>query len=375
MTHQFPGYGLFIGGFNGFSINQLHVIYYGLLWGGVRVRGCFRRWKQPLLRGEDWFFSVPVQHGFYSEEGATILRQYRVRMLSLFAIEVPAATAIFLSGQLQNLVWLILAMCILIHVNHVFSVNRAEQRAQKFATPGAEQPVSTIAISLKARRLRDFTNFKLEAAIAAISAAGLVWALRYYATAPEPRNLWIIFGTPLLLFYCQGGFLLAKVLIVAWRSPIPQVQAEEHIASREETRKFYLRTCDLGRINLAVTILFWPALLSAGPETREFAVKLWFAGSIVLGIVIAVWSEIKRKDMLKVTLRARPVKLPQFGGELGESSAPSDLWPLCYEPSAPTIILRSMRGYSLNLANRLTQLGAVYLAGLLALFVLIRFRL
>ena len=29
-----------------------------------RIKGIFRRWRQPLLRGPEWFFNVHVQEGF-----------------------------------------------------------------------------------------------------------------------------------------------------------------------------------------------------------------------------------------------------------------------------------------------------------------------
>lgn len=85
--------------------------------------------------------------------------------------------------------------------------------------------------------------------------------------------------------------------------------------------------------------------------------------------VLSVWVEIKRKKLLTVTLRARPVKLPNL---LGPSEAA--MWPLCYQPSVPMLVLKGARGYSLNLANTLNQIGAAYLAGLVALIVLVGLR-
>jgi hypothetical protein len=44
---------------------------------------------------------------------------------------------------------------------------------------------------------------------------------------------------------------------------------------------------------------------------------------------------------------------------------------MCYQPSAPMLILKGAHGYSLNLANTLTYIGAAYLAGLVVLFALL----
>ena|ERR1700691_1602965 len=71
--------------------------------------------------------------------------------------------------------------------------------------------------------------------------------------------------------------------------------------------------------------------------------------------------------LMPFALRARPVKLPDF---LHESDIAR--WPVCYQPSAPMLILKGAHGYSLNLANTLAHLGAAYLAGLAVLIVLLR---
>lgn len=67
---------------------------------------------------------------------------------------------------------------------------------------------------------------------------------------------------------------------------------------------------------------------------------------------------------VKVALRARPVKMPDF---LHESDIAR--WPICYQPTAPMLILKGAHGYSLNLANTLAHLGAAYVAGFVALIV------
>ncbi len=51
------------------------VVFYAMFW-PIRINGCVRRGRQPLLRGRDWFFDVRVEDGFYDGAGRTILRQY-----------------------------------------------------------------------------------------------------------------------------------------------------------------------------------------------------------------------------------------------------------------------------------------------------------
>ena len=107
-------------------------------------------------------------------------------------------------------------------------------------------------------------------------------------------------------------------------------------------------------------MLKWPIDgLSLGP--------IWLLGFLIIGIILGIWQEIRRKRMLVVTLRARPVNLPDL---LGKSEALR--WPVCYQPSAPMAVLKGVHGYSLNLANQFTQLGAAYVAGLVALLAVLR---
>src|ERR1051326_4906434 len=140
------------------SSNQFIVIFYLLCWGGARIRGCFRRWRQPLRRGPEWFFNTHVQPDFYTGVGKKILRGYWMRMLMTVVIEVPMAVAIFISGHYQYLMWLAAAMGVVVHINHVFSVDLAERQARKFLVPEDEQPAPVVMLSLKARRLNDYSN-------------------------------------------------------------------------------------------------------------------------------------------------------------------------------------------------------------------------
>ena len=343
-------------------INEYLVIFYIMFW-AVRINGCVRRGRQPLLRGPDWFFNVPVQPDFYTGAGRKILHRYWMRMLIPFAIDIPIAIAIFLSGHLKLLNLLILGLCALIHINHAFSVDLAERQARARAVPEAEQPVASMVLSLTPRRLRDYANRKVEWVLALSVVFAFAWLVRYYFAAPEHHNPRLVFGVPALLLYLEAGMLFVKRVIVAWRAAVPQAQAAEHMATREETRKYYLRACDWCRAAATAGILFWPIKMMASPAGFNRLFDIWFATWIGIGIVATVWVEIRRKHLVTMALRARPVKLPDF---LHQSEIAR--WPVCYQPSAPMLMLKGARGYSLNLANRLTYFGAAYVAGLVALF-------
>ena len=342
------------------------LIYYALLCGAARVRGTFRRWNQPLLRGEDWFLDVHVTPGFYTGPGQKILLRYRMRIFISYAIEIPLSIAIFASGHLGFLLLLLLGMSAFIHAFHMFSVNMAEREAAPFAVEEPEQEAATFALSLKPRRLRDYTNPRVEWAIVLSLVVGFALLARYYFSAPEHHDFRMVFAAALFWLYMQLGFLLAKQVIVAWRAPIPQSQVEEHMTAREEARRMYLKACDRSRILAALATLCWPLLLYAPPGHQKDASIIWLSAFLVVGVVLGVWHEIRRKRMLEVTLRARPVNLPDLMGKAEDLR-----WPVCYQPSAPMTVLKGVHGYSLNLANQLTQLGAAYVAGLLVLLALL----
>src|SRR5262245_16140719 len=180
------------------NIEQFSVIYYILFW-AIRINGCVRRGRQPLLRGPEWFFNVHVQPDFYTGAGRKILHRYWMRMFIPFAVDIPVAIAIFLSGRLLLLNWLILGLCALIHINHSYSVDLAERQARAFAIPEAEQPVASVALCLQPRRLRDYANRKVEWAMALSATFGLAWLIRYYFTVPEHHNPRLVFGVPILV--------------------------------------------------------------------------------------------------------------------------------------------------------------------------------
>jgi hypothetical protein len=198
------------------------------------------------------------------------------------------------------------------------------------------------------------------------SLAAILWLLRYYFAAPEHHNLRLAFGVPALYLYLQLGLLYVKQVVLAWRAPVPQVQADGHLEVREQTRKYYLLQCDWYRAAMAACILFWPIEISTPLADFRRLVPIWFTVWMAISVVATVWVEIRRKQLVKLALRARPVKLPDF---LHESEIAR--WPVCYQPAAPMLMLKGARGYSLNLANTLSHLGAAYLAGLAVLFALV----
>jgi len=246
-------------------------------------------------------------------------------------------------------------------------VDLAERQARAFAVAEDEKPVASLMLSLKPRRLRDYTNPKLELVLGLSTVLAIAGLVRYYLAAPEHHDWRFVFGSPVLLLYIQAGLLFLKRGIVGWRTPVPQEHAEEHLQAREEARKVYLKVVDWNRISTAAALLFWPLLLRTSPAQRSSLFNLWFLAWIGISVGLTIWHESERKRLRDLDRRARPMKLPDL---LGQSE--SSRWPVCYQPSAPMLVLRGAHGYSVNLANTFAQLGAAYMAGFIVLIALLR---
>jgi len=351
------------------TANQQFVILYAFFW-IVRVQGCLRRGRQPRLRGPEWFFNVRVAPGFHDGPGVRLLRDYWLRMMVPFAIDVPWAIYIFRTGRFPLFGWLIVVLSAVIHVNHLISVGIAERAARRYAAAAGEGevPVARVAVSLQPRRLRDYANPAREYTIAVVLAVGIALVV-WFDLTPAHRNIRLAVGVPLLMLYAQGGLLFVKRIVLEWRRPAPEAQIDAYLEASEQTRRYYLLVCDWYRLAFAASILMWPIRLALPASRGDLVVTIWFAAWMTLGAAATVWVEIKRKQLEQLKIRARPVRLPEY---LHPSGAH---WPVCYQPSAPTLILRGARGYSLNLADSAAQYGAAYLAGFAAIVTIIRMTL
>jgi hypothetical protein len=340
------------------------VIFYAIFW-PIRINGCLRRGRQPLLRGRDWFFNVRVRDGFYDGPGKTILRQYWLRILIPFAVDVPWAIWIFETGKLYQLNFQILVVAALIHLNHLVSKGIAERQAAAYVVPESTRPAARVALSLAPRRLRDYTNPRFERALALVSIASLGWLTRYYLTSPLHPSARLVFGVPLFQLYAQAGMLIVKRAAIGWPSAVPQDHADEHLRAAEERRRYYVKFWDWSRAASVSTLALWPFFIALPQPTADRLMTAWLATWLVASVIATVLVEIKRKQIANLAVLATPVPMPN----LLASDGPA--WPLCYEPSAPTLMLRSARGYSLNFGCSIAQYSAAYVAGFAVLmFVL-----
>jgi len=342
------------------------VAFYAMFW-PIRINGCVRRGRQPLLRGREWFFDVRVRDGFYDGPGRTILRQYWLRMMIPFAFDVPWAIWIFHTGNRTQLSYLILVVCAVIHVNHLLSKGIAERQAARYAVAESTRPAARMALSLAPRRLRDYTSASFEWTLGAIAAASVAWLTWYYVTSPLHPSARVVFAMPLVALYTQVGLLIVKRAVIGWPSPVPLDQADAFMRAAEERRRYLVKLWDWSRASSVLSMLVWPMFVTAPKPEADRLMTVWLAACLVAGIVATPLIEIKRRQIARLASRTRPVPLPDLSGAGGAT------WPVCYEPSGPALLLRSAQGYSLNLGNSVAKYSAAYVVGFaVLLFVLTR---
>jgi hypothetical protein len=332
-----------------------------------RLRGVYRRLQQPHLRGPGWFLDVPVQSGFYDGPGRAILRRYQLRVWLPFALDIPAWAVVYFVGNTGPLVWLILLLVPVIHGNHMMNVVAAQRQAQPYASRQESRPVVAMGLSLIPRRLRDLSNPIVEWALAIATVAALAALFYLGKTDASHHSIGQLFWVPAIYLYCNLGIVLIKQIIVSWRTRLPMTQTAEYQKVQDAMRSYYLRMCDWNRIIFTAGICFWPIALSAPAARFELLRDVWVSSSLVFCIAGSVWIEVLRKRLVHVGLAVEPVRMPDLMDEASLAR-----WPVCYQPSAPTLVLKGARGYSLNLANTTSYLGSAYLAGMIALFAIAR---
>jgi hypothetical protein len=266
---------------------------FAVSWGS-RVRGVFRRLKQPRLRGEGWFFDVPVRSGFYAGAGRGLERAYRARMAAPVVLEVAFWVWALATGHVTWLLWAVIVAGVVVHVNHWFNVQVAEHAARAYAVVEETRPVAAVGLSLTPRRLRDSTNGWVEGGVWAATLVGFGWLGRVYAGGGiSARD---VFGLPVVFVYLQLGFLLAKEVIVSWRSPVPMAQTAEYVEARGAMRRYYLWTCDSNRIALTLGICLYALRLSFPATYHARVMQGWEGLWLALCVVMVIWTEVKRSS-------------------------------------------------------------------------------
>jgi hypothetical protein len=316
----------------------LSILYMSmLLW---RFLGLRAVWYTPMFHGSEWFFDTRVTVDFYSGMGRRLLREYRTKLLLPYYFEALASVLVLYFLGFPYVLLTAAASALAGSVYHGILARRYARMGPAFRAPDAEQPVSSVAVSLETRRLASYTMGPLEVAIvlsALIAAGALIYA---YAAGSGPFR--DVFFFPAVLLYVQAGLLLLKRGVVnSSLGRVPGTRTEQYLAWNEATRKFVLIFCDWCRALCALALLgvalLWLQPASWSREAWSHTVLLWPLSTLSAGLWVWGWIALKRYSAL-----ARAMK---------------------------PVELRTRATAAISLTGRRTQICAAYFAGLAALVI------
>ncbi len=343
---------------------------------GMRLLSLRRFWRLPLRHGAGWFLSAEVGPDFYRGVGAQLLRQYRRWLLAAFVVDLLVIAALALSGKFFYVLHEQFIAIVLSVVWFNFTLMQFAYRAKALAAPSPSQPATAVQLSLATRRLRDYTNWPLEALlIGLLLGAGLLlldWRTGFPGLIPahvraEARPDLGLFGTVWLL-YLQVGLLLLKHLFVRVRMKLPMKRAEDYQRWREAWLTYHLRVFDATRL-LCAFVLLCLAINTTTTVEPSWSLGGWLilGGSVVLATFL--FYTIREQRRLAVVQREiKPIELvkefPPTPVAEGRFLAGGLLY---FNRDNPVMLARSPQGLALNLANRSTYLWLAYMAGLVLL--------
>jgi uncharacterized membrane protein len=332
----------------------------------------------PVMRGEEAFFGVRVSGEVYRTEGRVILRRYWFWLLMLFVeIEVIGILVSVYRSQLPlarvSSVPLLLLSAGILYVIFYRQVKPYEKLdgEHRFAS------------ALKTRRLVDYTNIYLEAAIVLLTVLPTLLLVYYYPQLPEripvhwdwrglPDN-WTrksfasVFYLAAILFYMQGLFLLIKHGLLSVKMTLPGERAEEYLAGKEAFLGATIKLMDWVRVMLAI---MFSGLLSnivfTSVERLRFLSPLALvlgAASTVLLIAVSVYYvyrmfKIDRK--LKATVGRTYVQRQSDAAHWYAGGL------FYYNPEDPSLFVEKLVGwgYTFNMANKWVYVYLAYIVGL-----------
>ncbi|MGH9763764.1 MAG: DUF1648 domain-containing protein, partial [Blastocatellia bacterium] len=224
-------------------------------------------WVLPAARREEAFFGIRISSSVYCAEGQQLLTWYRRQLLiALIAIgAIGVAVSISQIGSVPNVFAAGLATVLMEWTAAVALYARSHSRAKPYETTGEAVPV---ALSLQKRRLADYSNLKLEIALAFLNVVPIViLALAYHSLparipdhiAPDgsidwwsDKTLREVFALPFFSLYAQGLLLLSKLGRVKAALTLPADHTEEYLKCKRQALRLRTQTLDLNRAVLAI---------------------------------------------------------------------------------------------------------------------------
>jgi uncharacterized membrane protein len=342
----------------------------------VRLFLLGKLWPAPLKNGEGFFLSVRVKPDFYREAGAPLLRRYRVSLVIPLLIDAPLVVWLAFTRRYEFLVLEQVFLSALTVVLYNLMAVHFSYRAAAIVGEVEERP-AILQLSVAPRRLRDHTNFAVEAVIVVATLLSLGLLARIYVLASAPGASHAAahgYHRAILLtawvLYWQIGFLLLKGVFVRWRMPLPSNRTEDFRRWRAAWLSHNLNIFDAVRLQCGLAMLGATAWLTHVSAWPRFA-QMITLGVAILGMVVYFVYVIRESRRLAATARElKPIEMvkefPRSPVAQGRYLAGGLLY---FNRDNPGVIVRGVNGMAINLAHRSTYAWTAYFLGLVALMM------
>ena len=339
----------------------------------------------PVMRGAEGFFGVRVSEEFYTREGRTILRQYRIALL---ATAVGCGSlGVFLSGVAVSWSWIVLQVLLLVGATLLHAYFRQLVKPHRVVITKGR----TVA-SLHRRRLSEYTNVPLELVLMVLLIVPSLILLTYWPQLPEripvhwnalmqpdrwaPRSWRVLVLIPLTTLWLQGLLLWVKASMLQMKMPLPAQNTAQYFELKERSVKLLMRFFDAVRLLLAVlfgTIMLttiFSAQPSLKPLERVAGIVIWACVPVLVGSVIYV---VARSIQLNRQMRGLS------GDRLPSGSGDDSGWyvggTFYYNPNDPALFVERQVGIglTLNFAHKQAVYVMAYILGGTALLMVLSF--
>lgn len=283
-------------------------------------------WRLPHLRGSGWLFDARVEPD--APARGRIVARYRAWLLgTALAVEAAALADLLLWGSLAHLVFvqgpLTLALAL---------ARRAILRVHVLGARdiGAAAADARVALSLRPRRLADFTHAGFETANAVATAAAFGLLLRSGA-ADLPLAL--------LLAWCQLGGLLWKAALARYPVPLPATGSSEYLELAEAAFREGARRLDQMRGACTFVLALLAAKAAAPDAFARHSGSL--ARALLAALAVAVVLLLVKGGRSSRALLARAAAVP------GRAPRPRRADPsrllcaglFCWNPEEPAVLV------------------------------------
>lgn len=344
----------------------------------------------PIAHREEAFFGLRVKPEVLSGPGQRVLHQYRVWLVTTFiAFETINLCLPIYLHKLSYLLYLRSASNVLWPVCAIILFGVFQERVKVFGVVEQKEKVVGVALSLKTRRLRDYTNITFEVINASIFLAALLISIYGYAALPErlpthaswrgvidgwaPKNFHTMFGGLIWLVYIQIGLVLLKSALVHSPKALPLQQTEERLQYSEKFLRLATNWLDWARgvwlfsmLGGIYGVLIW---LHDGPKLMANVVHVSTLGIVInIASQVIFWSLVTLPTLhfiyrqYQLDREMKPVEWSRLPRPIDEEHF--SLGGLIYfNPDNPALLVKGPRVHTINLANQWVYLCVAYFIG------------